>query len=60
MDAAWPELPPQATTDDCRWANDSGAGSDVEEAGARRLRARCVQAEPQQRRGGYTHRDANG
>ena len=22
MDAAWPELPPKATTDDCRRAND--------------------------------------
>ena len=26
-DAAWPELPPQATTDDCRRANDSRAAT---------------------------------
>src|SRR5262245_15947585 len=41
-------------------ADDGHAGSDVEEACAGRLRARCFQAEPHKRRGGYTHRDANG
>lgn len=50
----------RATTDDCRRANDSRAGSDVEEVCARRLRAQRVQAEPHQCRGGYTHRNANG
>ena len=31
MDAAWPELPLHATTDDRRRANDSRAGSDAKE-----------------------------
>src|SRR5947209_2204468 len=38
----WPELLPQAATDDRRDANDSRAGSHVEDACAGRLRARRV------------------
>src|SRR5947209_1912598 len=41
-DAAWPELLPQAATDDRRHANDGRAGSHVEDACARRLRTRRV------------------
>ena len=30
MDPAWPEMPPQAASNDCRRANDSRAGGDAE------------------------------
>ena len=42
MDAAKPEIPSQATSNDCRRANDSRAGGNAEKTCARRLRTRRV------------------
>jgi hypothetical protein len=41
MDAAKPEIPPQATSNDCRRANDSRAGGNAEKTCAGRLRTRA-------------------